>query len=177
MATSVSQLSGIISRAAGVSLAHTKQVSRRLLEADMLPRSVGAAIAGVSYFDAIVLLLGVLAQTEIHATPSVARQLFDLPPVTGSRNLGFVLYELLQEIGTLDDGAAVAMDGQVIVDAYTPRAVVRLNVSGEVVESVFAHPGADELTADEIKKLVVLPTIVLGKIAIALGRKATKAAA
>lgn len=177
MPTSVSQLTQIISDATGVPLSRCKQVSRRLLESNLLPRSNGAHLAWVSNVDAIVLLLGVLAQTEVHAVPGIAEQLFDLRDPTTHRTLGSTLAELLMQIRVLDEGAPVALDGEVIVDAFTPRVLVRLNVSGQPVEALFAAPGVDELSAEDVRQLAVVPTIVLGKIARGLMRNERKAAA
>ncbi len=172
MGTSVSQLTHIVSRATRVPLARCKQVARGMLETDMLPRSSGAHVATVGNIDAVILLLGVLAQTENYAAPGVARSLFDLRSAE-SRTLGHSLVELLTTVRVLDDGADTALNGEIVVDSFTPRAIVRLNVSGEAVESVYAAPGVDALTDEEVRRLVVVPTVVLAQIAIALGRNAT----
>lgn len=176
MPTSVAQLTKIISNSAGVPLSRCKQVARRLLEADLLPRSSGAHVASVGNADVIVLLLGVLAQTEIYAVPSIAEQLFDLRDPATHRTLGSTLAELLMTIRVLDEGAETAMDGEIVIDAFTPRALVRLNVSGQDVESHFGAPSVEELSSEDIRQLVVVPTVVLGKIARALMRNARKAA-
>jgi hypothetical protein len=71
------------------------------------------------------------------------------------------------------------MDGEIVIDAATPSVVIRLNISADPVESRHFAPDAidtESKRTDVARKHVVLPTRALGKIAVALGRNAAKAA-
>jgi hypothetical protein len=176
MPTSVSQLTQIISRASGVPLARCKQVARKLLEDGHLPLSSGSYVASVGNIDAVKLLLATLASVETKDTSRAMQSLFDLRAADSNRTLGHQVYELLAGISVLDEGTETALDGLIEVDAETPRVVIKLNVSGEAVESVFASEGAASTSPETARRVTVLRTRALATIAIALGRNTRKAA-
>jgi hypothetical protein len=104
------------------------------------------------------------------------QSLFDLRAADSNRTLGHQVYELLAGISVLDEGTETALDGLIEVDAETPRVVIKLNVSGEAVESVFASEGAASTSPETARRVTVLRTRALATIAIALGRNTRKAA-
>lgn len=172
--TSVSQITQIVSRATGIPLSRCKQVARRLLEDGHLPLSSGAHIPSVGTVNVILLLLGVLSGVEIRSVSRTVNALFDLRTADTEKTAGQQLCEILTSMRLLDDGAATAMDGEVIIDARTPIVVFRLNVSSRPVESVYAPDGVDTaaIRAETARRCTVMPTRALAKIALALGRNA-----
>ena len=177
MPTSVSQLTQIISRASGVPLARCKQVARKLLEDGHLPLSSGSHVASVGNIDAVKLLLATLAGVETKDTSRAMQRLFDLRTADSNRTLGQQVYELLAGISGLDEGTETALDGLIEVDADAPRVVIKLNVSGEAVESIFTADGVATQSNETARRVTVMPTRLLAQIAIALGRNARKRAA
>ena len=173
--TSVSQAVDIVARATGASVSKCRQIARRLLEDHHLPKSAGRYVATAGSMDITKLLLAVLSGAQVSDSSNAMRTLFDLRSPQGV-TLGNTIYELLATVRALDVGADVAIDGVVEIDSETPRAVVRLNTSGEAVESIFYKDGTDFVAplSETARRCTVMPTRALAKIAIALARSASK---
>lgn len=176
MTTSITQATEIIANATGVRVERVRQVARRLVEDHHLPKSAGRYVADIGGIDIIKLLLGAVADTRIADASESTRKLFDLRSSEG-RTLGHALYELLTTVRLLDEGAETAVDGTIEVDAETPLAIVRLNVSREPIEAVFTVDGTEPRPPETARKLFVVPTVALAKIALALSRNSRRAAA
>lgn len=176
MSTSITQATNIVADAVGVRVERVRQVARRLVEDGHLPKSAGRYIADIGGIDIIKLLLAAVADTRLPDVSGSMRALFDLRCATG-RTLGHTLYELLATVQTLDEGAEAAVDGLIEIEAETPRATITLNISRHPVEAVFTADGSEPTPVDTARKLFVVPTVALAKIALALGRNGSKRAA